>query len=241
MRPNVRAARASTASEPLRHVSASTCPGDCPQDSRLANWPRNSPVGRGADGRLAPGTVPGTRLFRARPRRPSSRPRRRGGTACRAATRRPFASPGYTDVADWRRFDRSRHGRSHRCCSSPCARPPRPSGKNAQSHGCSSCSPSGVRRVGRPASTISHSSSAVLVVVRTDALAGRQLIDRQPELLGPDQRPDARIRRVVARRGSSSSFFTSTSKRLTSLTTRPPSSRPARRVARGAGSPARRP
>lgn len=38
--------------------------------------------------------------------------------------------------------------------------PASPVGKNAQSHGSSSRSPSGVRSVGRPVRTISHSSSA---------------------------------------------------------------------------------
>jgi hypothetical protein len=38
---------------------------------------------------------------------------------------------------------------------------------------------------------------AELVVVRADALPGRQLVDREAELLGAEQRTDAQIPRVV--------------------------------------------
>jgi hypothetical protein len=40
----------------------------------------------------------------------------------------------------------------------------------------------------------------VLVVVRTDAQAGRELVQRQAELLAADERPDAGIARSVSRR-----------------------------------------
>ena len=40
----------------------------------------------------------------------------------------------------------------------------------------------------------------VLVVVRADAQAGRELVDRQAELLPADERADARVGRAVAGR-----------------------------------------
>ena len=179
----------STACGPFRHVYAGRVPGTVPRT--CLERPGNSPVS-GRCGRFAPGTVPGHVCLGLDLAVPVVD---RVGEAEELAGR-PRAD--LVRVGIHRRRDRQRgstrcrRGRSRRCGSSPCVRPPRRPGRTRSPTGRSSCSPSGVRSVGRPASTISHSSSPVLVVVRADALAGRQLVDRKPELLAAEQRAEPR-------------------------------------------------
>ena len=104
------------------------------------------------------------------------------------------------------------------------ARPRRP-GRTRTSHGRSSCSPSGVRSVGRPVEHDQPLLEPDLVVVRADALARAAARRPTGRAARADERADAHVARVVARPDRRRPSSRSTSKRLTSLTARPPSSR----------------
>ena len=79
---------------------------------------------------------------------------------------------------------------------------------------------------------------ADLVVVRADALPGRQLVHREAEPLGADERPDALVARCGSRRGSSSSYVNSR-RRGSTLIARRPSSRRRLLAGSSAGRPVR--
>ena len=109
------------------------------------------------------------------------------GRTCSAARRRPCRCRGRPRPPSSSSSRASGSGRRSRTRFVTLWAPSGPSGKRTRSPGASSCSPSGSRRVGAPGEHDQPLLLGVLVVVRADALARVELVDRPAELLGADR------------------------------------------------------